>query len=316
MVHVVDSAPAITAEMAASRSGLAFSPCYITGFFRIHDRSREESRIGSTGAGVNLHQGVTSKVSLRVASRHRLSVSLNGKHLKNPVVTGTVVSDYLKNDPRALNVTVTHLCELPTGCGYGTSGAGALSLSLALNEALGAPLSKIEAAKVAHVAEVRCKTGLGTVSSVFRGGFVVRVGPGTPGVGTVKSLSYPPTLRVVSASYGPISTRRILSNSRLKDRINRCSAGLVPKLLGQPSEASFLSLSRKFADCLGLVTPRLRKVLDMMDNIGIPSSMMMLGEAVFSIVPLRVAQRVAEVLKTVGLAPVVSRIPKAGARLL
>ena len=67
-------------------------------------------------------------------------------------------------------IIVEHHVEVPLGAGFGTSGAAALSLALALNEALSLGLSKIEAAQLAHVAEVECKTGLGTVIAETFGG--------------------------------------------------------------------------------------------------------------------------------------------------
>jgi len=43
--------------------------------------------------------------------------------------------------------------------------------------------------KIAHNAEVNCKTGLGDVLASFHGGFEVRVKPGAPGIGTVEKIS-------------------------------------------------------------------------------------------------------------------------------
>jgi mevalonate kinase len=55
-------------------------------------------------------------------------------------------------------VTVDHHLEVPIGAGFGTSGAAALSLALALNNIFGLGMSKAEAAQIAHVAEIKCKT--------------------------------------------------------------------------------------------------------------------------------------------------------------
>src|SRR5712692_5973775 len=160
------------------KTGLSFSPCQITGFFRIHDTPSDPLKIGSTGAGVNLQHGVTSSVRISRASRTKLAITFNDKPLANPVVSRAVVQEHLERSSEALRVTVSHKGILPMGCGYGTSGAGALSLSLALNEALGSNLSQVEAAQIAHRAEVKHRTGLGTVTSAFYGGLVIRTRPG------------------------------------------------------------------------------------------------------------------------------------------
>src|SRR3989442_12894078 len=204
------------------KTGLSFSPCQITGFFSIHDAAKDPLKIGSTGAGVNLQQGVTTSVRIGGASRTKLAISFNGKPLANPVVSRTVVQEHLARSSKTLRVNISHRGILPMGCGYGTSGAGALSLSLAVNEALGSHLSNIEAAQIAHKAEVKHMTGLGTVTSAFYGGLVIRTRPGAPGFAEVKKIIPPSSLRVVSGAFGPISTAGVLSNTCLKKRINLC----------------------------------------------------------------------------------------------
>ena len=77
----------------------------------------------------------------------------------------------------------------PSVAGFGSSGGGALSLALALNEAADAGLTRVEAAQIAHVAEIECKTGLGSVFAAERGGFGILTKPGAPGIG--EALSYP-----------------------------------------------------------------------------------------------------------------------------
>ena len=52
----------------------------------------------------------------------------------------------------------THAIKVPVGYGFGCSAAVALSLSMALNAALGSPLTKKEEAGIAHKVEI-CRTG-------------------------------------------------------------------------------------------------------------------------------------------------------------
>src|SRR5439155_17634416 len=98
----------------------------------------------STGAGVNLQQGVTTSVRISGASRTKLAISFNGKPLADPVVSRTVVQEHLERSSKTLRVNIYHRCILPMCCGYVSSGACALSFSLAVNEALGSHLSNIE----------------------------------------------------------------------------------------------------------------------------------------------------------------------------
>jgi pantoate kinase len=273
-------------------------------------------KIGSTGAGVNLEQGVTTSVKVRQAARTRLVITLNGKPLAHPVVSKAVVQEYLERSSKKMLVNVSHRGILPMGCGYGTSGAGALSLSFALNQALGSPLSKIEAAQIAHKAEVKYKTGLGTVTSAFYGGLAIRTRPGAPGIAKVEKIIPPKSLRVVSAAFGPISTTAILSNNDLKKRINLCARGLVSLQVKSLETKTFIRLSRKFADCVGMFSPRLLEAITRMQRREIVASMMMIGESLFTIVRKDLVLEAMATIRAAGLTPIVSRICGHGASAL
>src|SRR2546428_11174788 len=295
------------------KTGLSFSPCQITGFFSVHDTPSDPLKIGSTGAGVNLQQGVTTSVRISRASRTKLAISFNGKPLAHPVVSRTVVQEHLESKSETLRVTVSHKAILPMGCGYGTSGAGALSLSLALNQALGSYLSEIEAAQIAHKAEVKHKTGLGTVTSAFYGGLLIRTRAGAPGIGEVKRIIPSSSLRVVSGAFGPISTAGVLTDNGLRTRINQCGRGLVSLQTKSPEANTFIRLSRRFADCLGIFSPRLREAIASMQRGQILSSMMMIGESLFTVVDGDLVAKAKATIRSAGATPVTSKSSRNGA---
>ena len=299
-----------------SASGKAFSPCQITGFFRIHDSEKNPLRIGSTGAGINLGNGVTTTVRIGRSGRSKFNILFNGRPLPNPVVSLEVIREHLGRSPRKAQMTVSHETPLPMGCGYGTSGAGALSLSLALNEALGSNLTQVEAAQIAHKAEVKNRTGLGTVTSAFYGGFLLRTKPGAPGFAEFRKTTPPSTLRVVSGSFGSISTKGVLSNPDLRRRINRCGKGLVSLQLRYLERRTFLYLSQRFAECLGIISPRLGETISEMQRKKLASSMMMIGESIFTLVQKDHVSRARGILQEAGLNPIVSRVSDRGAMIL
>ena len=301
---------------ATTSQASAFSPCNITGFFRIHDSGGNPLRAGSTGAAVALASGVTTTVSIRRAGHLDIVARLNGQLLSDEAVSNEVARRYLELDGRSWQVRISHECRFPSGRGYGTSGAGALSLSLALNDVMGLSFSTAEAAQIAHLCEIRCKTGLGTVASVFSGGLTVRTMPGAPGIGQVRKLTLPSSLTIVSGSFGPISTRRVLSNHYLKKTINACGRALIEKFLRNASYLDFMRISRKFSDCVGLVSSRLRRVMNALDSLGLSCSMMMLGESLFCLLPHEDVGRVEAIFRSHELAPVTSAVARSGARLI
>jgi pantoate kinase len=227
-----------------------------------------------------------------------------------------VIDDYLASARAPWEVLVDHTCPLPIASGYGTSGAGAASLSLALNNALGEPCSRSAALRIAHIAEVKARTGLGTVASESIGGLAVRVTPGAPGIGRVEKLAISGSSRVVSGTFGPIPTMQILSSKKLRDRVNSCSVRLVGNLLRKPDAGNFMRLSRGFTTCLGLASSRLRRFLEMAETQGIGASMMMVGEGAFCIAPVEALEMAEKLFQWGGLSPTVSRIYSRGAHLV
>ncbi|TMI60439.1 hypothetical protein E6H12_10360 [Candidatus Bathyarchaeota archaeon] len=263
-----------------------------------------------------LGTGVTTMVSLRRTRHPRIVARFNGDQLTTEAVSIEVARRYCELDGRSWNTEISHQSAVRSGLGYGTSGSGALSLSLALNEAMGLSLSMPEAAQIAHLCEVECKTGLGTVASVFSGGLTVRTAPGAPEIGQLRKLNLPSSLSVVSASFGPISTRRVLADHHLKKTINACGQALIQKFLGDASYSNFMTISRKFSNCVGLMSSRLRRAVSALDLSGYTCSMMMLGESLFCLLPHEDGARVEAILRSHGLTPTTSTLSQSGAHLI
>ncbi len=262
----------------------AFSPGHITGFFQIRDQPNESLLKGSRGAGVSIARGVATKVQIGKSTKTCVKIMMNGDVTNSALVSEHVVNAFLPLAGGSHKVLVEHDVEVPIGCGFGSSGAGALSLALALNEAFNLSLSRLEAAQIAHVAEVECKTGLGTVIAETFGGLEIRVKPGAPNVGEVRFIPISDSYVVACLNFGSILTREILTDEVFRQRINRFGGNLVDRLVRRPTLGNFMVLSRKFSEHTGLISKRLRAVLEEADGAGLTCSMAMLGETVFSIV--------------------------------
>src|SRR5206468_5448276 len=121
---------------------------------------------------------------------------------------------------------------------------------------------------------------------------------------------------LITASFGPISTRSILGRASLKRRVNACGKGLIQKFDMRSPQKSFMILSKGFAECVGLMSQRLSRLVTRLDSTGIKSSMTMLGESVFCIAPMEVVPLVTTFLRKHGMTPYASRIAKSGAHML
>jgi pantoate kinase len=298
----------------------AFAPCHITGFFEIFDEPTDTLLVGSKGAGVSINLGAKTTVKIKKGSKYNLKVSINNQIVDFSRVSERVVSAFISRISNAsqVEISVDHLIEAPIGAGFGTSGAVALSLALALNEALQVGMSRIEAAQVAHVAEVECRTGLGTVLAETFGGFEIRVKPGAPGIGEIKRLPILEDTLVVSHVFGPLSTKDALTDSEIRARINRFGDDLVQELIGAPTIMNFMKLSRRFAEHVGLITEKVRQILVAADKAGIICSMPMFGESAFSLIEKSQLEPLLQIFRESSQSgqDVVGTVDHSGARLL
>ena len=298
----------------------AFAPCHITGFFQIFDQSTNALYAGSKGAGVSLNHGVKTTVKIGKTFADPLQVTINGLISNSASVSERVVSDLLLRFDKMRNskIVIEHHVGVPIGAGFGTSGAAALSLALALNEVFSLGLSKTEATQVAHVAEVECKTGLGTVIAETVGGLEIRVKPGAPGIGEIRRVPAPENATVVCIVFGPLSTRRFLSDEETRRRVNELGGKLIEKLIEDSSISNFMRLSRQFAEHVGLITDRIRCVLNETDEASFVCSMPMFGESVFAIVERESLGELEKIFLKYGSEQqiVISGIDFEGARLL
>jgi pantoate kinase len=277
----------------------AYSPGHITGLFYIADTPADPLLRGSCGAGLSVSRGVRTRVSLEAGRRPALEVSINGRRVEQAPVSRRVAELFFAATGREQSgrLSIAHGIGIPQGAGFGSSGAGALSLALALNALYGTRLTPQEAARLAHVAEVECRTGLGTVMGELVGGMKILVEPGAPGIGRTVPIPHPPGLQVLFLVFGPCSTAAALQDPELRAKIDRAGRACHSELAADPGLELFLDCSRRFAEQIGLIPARLRPVLAALDRASLPGSMLMFGEVVFSVVARERAEQVLELFE-------------------
>jgi len=295
--------------------GQAFCPAHITGFFKAEiDDSQSPENAGSLGAGFSIKNGVTTTVSIRQNEGPGYKISTEGFDVDDTRVSEFVIGQFQKlQNPKEFFVDVKHEIFVPVGYGLGCSGAVALSLSYALDEALGTRLPREEIGKIAHVAEVSCKTGLGDVLASYHGGFEIRTSPGAPGIGRVEKIESS-EISVVMICFAPVSTTDFLRD-RLAE-INGLGGKMVDRLRETRSWNHFQDMSLEFADYVDVMTPRMKNVVRDLQAAGIRCGIALFGETVFSLVDNSGVQGVLDVAKRYQDAIIInSRIDQCGARL-
>lgn len=259
----------------------AFVPGHVTGIFRIFDEYDDPLNCGSTGAGFSVAIGTETTVSVEDHSSLEIATYYNGERIEAKV-TKTVVQRLTAEYERNLKVHVEHNSSLPSGAGFGASGAGALGTALSLGHILDYDIDYEQAAGFAHIAEIDNHTGLGDVLAQTVGGIEVRVAAGGPGVGKIENILYLDSLRAVLAGAPGLKTADVLTNPKTRDQINTIGDHLVERIIADPTIETFVESSRAFSDEIGLKTVRVKEALHELERTGLDdSSMVMLGDSVF-----------------------------------
>ena len=179
-----------------------------------------------------------------------------------------------------------------------------------MNKALNINLSKEHAAQIAHIAEIECNTGLGTVISEFYGGLEIRTSFGAPGIGKLTKIELN-NYKAIILCISPLSTKQILTN--YSNNANSLGEKMVEQLLLSKDVNFFLRMSHQFADFLGLTKGICAKPIEELKRLGVDSSMGMFGETIFTLVPPNEVSSVTSVLKKFPGTLIVSDIDNRGA---
>jgi pantoate kinase len=308
-----------------SKIAKAFAPGAISSFFEIHDTENGQSltdltKVGAIGGGFGLEKGTYTTVNATEAKDNTLNVTINGQPVQAKT-TKQVVETLLSHTNKKYSLSVDHKIELPIGMGFGTSAGGALTTGLALKQALSLPLTYNQIGQVAHVAEIQCVTGLGTVSSLnFGGGLILVTKPGAPGICQIDRIPISPEYMVVIGYYPSLIPKKsVLSSPEKKKEINGYGRKALEAILADPSLENFLSSCWDFAEKAGFTNEGIRTLVKAAKKAGaVGAAQNMIGEAVHAIVHEEDAESVAEAFKQTlpKEQVIISRVDFQGARLI
>ena len=254
---------------------VAFAPGHISGFFEPIYQNQNADKSGSRGAGINITLGATSKVSVKNSVDQIIDISVNNK--KTDVTVTKLAIKYLIRDT-PIHITVDTTLDLPTGQGFGMSGAGALSSTIALAKLLQIP--KEDALKASHYAEVELHTGLGDILASSFGGIEIRREAGLPPWGMIEHIpgKFEVTVCIIGAE---IDTKKILSDPAKINNIASYGRYCTKKILEKPSIENLFSLSQTFTKKIGFADKNVLEAINAANQYGM-ASMCMLGNSVFA----------------------------------
>jgi pantoate kinase len=292
--------------MDMPKRATAFSPAGISSFFEICDRTpdgkliADPERVGARGGGFSPDKGVTTEVIVTEAEENYVQVVINGENCPEAATTKTVVEMLTSNVSENYAITVIHQVNVPVGAGFGSSAAGALGAALALSKALGLNLTYNQLGRIAHVAEVKCKTGLGTVGPLLFGGCGLTLEPGAPEIARLDRIPVSSDHRLVVGTFRPYPTKELLSSQESREIINEWGRKTLKRILADPSLETFMDACKDFAVGTGFVTDRVQKLMKLAEKAGaVGAAQNMLGEAVHAVVTVEKMDYVYDAFRTI-----------------
>ena len=317
-------------------SAKAFCPGHITGFLgkvsKIDNIASNYLFVGSLGAGVAIDHGIVTTVKVFNDIDNNINqrtidyqISINGliydtgdfdDDNNNVDVSKSVVQEYIRlTQVHPYYIEIEHKANIPIGYGLASSGAAALSLSYALNNALKVGLDREQAAQIAHFSEIKCKTGLGSVIGQYVGGFELRSAIGAPGIGIVDKIATTiSNYKVVILCLSPIFTKSYLDECI--DLINGTGEKMLQRLKLSKDINDFLDMSYEFSCNLGLIQGKTEAPIRKLKSLGFSCSVALFGETVFTIVPYYHVNEVVNSLRHFDGMLLVCDIDNEGARII
>jgi pantoate kinase len=307
------------------KTAKAFSPSGISSFFEICDSTPNGSpisdleKVGARGGGFGLEKGTNTEVTISSAETNHIRVFINRKETPEAETTKLVAQMLLEKVDKAYDVIVVHKVDVPIGAGFGSSAAGALTTALALSKTLELSMTYNQLGKLAHVAEVKCKTGLGTVGPLMLGGCVLTLEPGAPGIALLDRIPISKDHVVVAGVFGPTPTKEVLSSSEKRGQVNKYGRKTLEDILSEPSLENFLACCLSFAEKTSFLTPRLRGLVKLAKKAGvIGAAQNMVGEAIHAVTTSENVENVVDAFKQALPKEkiIVARVDTQGARLV
>ena len=286
-------------------------PHRISGFFEIVDtvngiKIENPVKIGSRGAGFNVSTLGTTEINILDFEKKRenndVEIFINNKRYDHSAETTYYIVDYVKKlTKKPFNIRIHHSFKLPVGCGYGASGSGALGTIFGLDYLLDLKLSYHEKGKIAHIAEVENKTGLGTICGQLSGGLCMLKEPGYPCIS--ERIKIPKNIQIVCGTFGSIHTKSILTNPILNLRIKKEGKRALNRLLQDPNIKTFIRESITFVETTEILEllelPKLKELIRSLNNLNIiGASMNQLGRSVYAICKERKIKEVLDVIES------------------
>ncbi len=242
---------------------------------------------GARGAGLGVKNAAKINLSIYESDKPTFKNIINGVEVPSGI--GLIVTqEFFKQlgIDNHYKIVIEQEIYIPIGSGFGSSAASAVAIIYGLSKLLNKNLSLLQIARIAHIAEVKAKTGLGTVAGlVCPGDIIIVKTPGPPGACKVDKIILDDDYLIVAASKGKIETAEALKDPSLVEKAKKFGKKAVDELIEKPSVEDFFRIANRFARETGLSNKLVEEGIRVCVEKGaIGAAQSMIGDAVFALV--------------------------------
>ncbi|OGG25706.1 hypothetical protein A2960_05120 [Candidatus Gottesmanbacteria bacterium RIFCSPLOWO2_01_FULL_39_12b] len=229
-------------------------------------------KTGSIGIGCT----VNKNVKIRVQRSSSKQILFNGKKINFPTVSTLINS--LTKQPFKVEIE----SSLPLGFGFGISSSATLASAFAVSKALKLKRSRDKLIRLSHMAEIFNHTGLGSVVTSSKGGFLLKTKAGIPSV----TINFPFVgQKLYAVIIDKLTTPSILNSKTRLAEINRAAdvaLGIINQNLNLRLK-DVIDVAYNFSLKAGLLTDeRVAAIINRIRKTGGHATMAILGQVVIS----------------------------------
>ena len=252
--------------------------------FRDGELREDPIEIGAIGGGFALANGVETIIELDLDGEDSTSVLVNDSITYFP--PSIEAAEYMR---RKLNlrgsIRIRHKMGVPIATGFGTSAASTLGVILILSKLSGRGMTLLEACRITHEIELKCKTGLNSEAGILSGGLILVLREGAPPKLMIDSIPLPSGAGLVAVVAGVLETTEILKDVEKLREIEEIGDRRMEKILERPIPENFLEQARAFAWETGFITREVEEVFEVLKRLPtIGYAQNMLGKAAHALV--------------------------------
>jgi|Deesub1362B_J571_1020462.scaffolds.fasta_scaffold00003_335 pantoate kinase len=274
-----------------------FSPAPVSGFFSpvITD---DTFTTGAKGGGVTIDRGVNLWLLIEEAQKNFSENYINGIRIHNSIAE-YVLNRLVTNGLNNLGIRIFQEIDVPISSGFGTSAASAYAMAIAVDRAFNLNRTSLELAQIAHEADLKFRTGLGSVAGLVSPGFMVIERAGAPGYVKIRKIVAEKDYTVFAVWRSGMDKKKLLTNMKRLDEIALIGDRALENILADLTPETFFRECWRFTLNAGLASEWVKIMVNRISKVEgvVGVTQTQIGEAIFGMIDPQYKEYLEKILR-------------------